>query len=681
MTMEPVTGSGQLAAGPDEPLVSTAAIFAQAGKLAFLAQLANAAYRLRSVDSNASDGVNTIEVVGNDINNATTTSQQSSFTLADQYLKLLDKQDMPGVTPTVAGNAAYPANGLEGGIFTRGNAAALVARSADGLFISFRGTNDFDNIFDLFSTPDSAQWSTAGKADHYALFADLRVAINAYLAQNQTVTTIYVTGHSLGAGMVDAFMQEHAGDQRYEAVTFGSLGYGPGADLNDTRITNVLNDYDIAQSYDDRTDGDDNRLFGGYGFFSDPFGTTSHEMGLYLAEVEFLRQNGIDLADIRNAPDYDNFIFYVADSTGQYIVGAGDDTLTGTTAAEVIVGGLGNDTLSGAGGNDNLVGGVGNDLLDGGTGGDVLNGGTGVDTATYASAGSLVVVYLGAPSLNYGDAVGDSYVSIEVLVGSGYSDYLYSSEAGETVNGGSGVDTIFGYGGNDTLNGGADYDYILGGEGNDTLNGQGGADILVGENGNDIINGGDDFDQIYGGAGTDTLNGDNGGDAIYGGTEADTINGGAGTDYLYGESGDDVISGGAQYDLLQGNDGNDWLFGGDDPGVVNGAYGQGGSDTLVGGTGIDYLWGGDGAVDTGNDMFEIHAGGSVDVILDFHAGAGLGDVLSLVGTGNTSFAQMQTAGQFVQVGSYAGVVISAGNVVYLANVNIAQLVADDFSFS
>jgi hypothetical protein len=59
---------------------------------------------------------------------------------------------------------------------------------------------------------------------------------------------------------------------------------------------------------------------------------------------------------------------------------------------------------------------------------------------------------------------------------------------------------------------------------------------------------------------------------------------------------------------------------------------------------------------------------------------GVGDVLRLIGTGNTSFAQMQTAGQFVRVGTYTGVVVSAGNVVYLQNTTVAQLNANDFAF-
>jgi hypothetical protein len=50
---------------------TTASIYAQQGKLAFLAALANAAYRLR-VDHVPGDGVNTTEVVTDNVNMATT---------------------------------------------------------------------------------------------------------------------------------------------------------------------------------------------------------------------------------------------------------------------------------------------------------------------------------------------------------------------------------------------------------------------------------------------------------------------------------------------------------------------------------------------------------------------------------------------------------------------------------
>ncbi|MCV6609678.1 MAG: tandem-95 repeat protein [Amphritea sp.] len=50
-----------------------------------------------------------------------------------------------------------------------------------------------------------------------------------------------------------------------------------------------------------------------------------------------------------------------------------DVTLTGTSATEVLIGGLGNDTLTSGGGNDILTGGAGDDILIGGSGADVFN--------------------------------------------------------------------------------------------------------------------------------------------------------------------------------------------------------------------------------------------------------------------------------------------------------------------
>jgi subtilisin-like proprotein convertase family protein len=354
--------------------------------------------------------------------------------------------------------------------------------------------------------------------------------------------------------------------------------------------------------------------------------------------------------------------------------------ITTGTVIEHAYGGDGDDVITGNTVNNQLRGGRGNDTLEGGVGADILNGGAGTDTVSYAGAAGSIQIYLTAPSFNGGDAGGDTFLSIEAFTLSGLTDNFYGDNAAQTVQGGGGIDTLFGYGDNDLLNGDAGNDYLLGGDGNDTVNGGADDDILVGDAGVDSINGGDGFDQIFGGVGNDILNGDSGTDYIFGNEDNDVINGGLGQDYLYGEAGADSIDGGAEFDLIQGGEGNDTLFGGDGAGIVNGAFGQGGNDVLRGGTGIDYMWGGDGAVDTGNDTFEITANGSVDVILDFQSGAGVGDVLRITGTANTSFAQMQGAGQFVQVGTYVGVIVSAGNVVYLQNTTVAALNADDFAF-
>jgi trimeric autotransporter adhesin len=57
-----------------------------------------------------------------------------------------------------------------------------------------------------------------------------------------------------------------------------------------------------------------------------------------------------------------------------------DDTLTGDTDSNILIGNNGNDTLSGGIGLDNLQGGNGNDILNGGAGADKLFGGAGLNT-------------------------------------------------------------------------------------------------------------------------------------------------------------------------------------------------------------------------------------------------------------------------------------------------------------
>lgn len=64
---------------------------------------------------------------------------------------------------------------------------------------------------------------------------------------------------------------------------------------------------------------------------------------------------------------------------------SGNDTVTGTKYADVILGRAGNDVLKGGSGNDRLEGGAGNDKLVGGTGADVLYGGDGADTFIFQS--------------------------------------------------------------------------------------------------------------------------------------------------------------------------------------------------------------------------------------------------------------------------------------------------------
>ncbi len=148
----------------------------------------------------------------------------------------------------------------------------------------------------------------------------------------------------------------------------------------------------------------------------------------------------------------------------------------GGSAGDTIKGNAAQNTLRGNAGDDKLYGLNGDDVLIGGSGKDILSGGTGKDIASYSTAKSGVVADLVTKASNRGDAAGDSYSSIEWLIGSAYGDNLRGNGAANDIKGGSGNDTLFGRSGNDVLDGGT---------GSDKLYGEGGADILTGGTGAD----------------------------------------------------------------------------------------------------------------------------------------------------------------------------------------------------
>jgi Ca2+-binding RTX toxin-like protein len=134
-------------------------------------------------------------------------------------------------------------------------------------------------------------------------------------------------------------------------------------------------------------------------------------------------------------------------------------TLTGTAAINgtgnalnnTIIGNGANNSLSGANGNDRLEGGVGNDTLNGGNGADALIGGTGGDTASYAGASAGVTASLASPAANKGAAAGDTYSSIEYLLGSSHADTLIGNSGNNIINGGLGSDKLTGGAGADSF--------------------------------------------------------------------------------------------------------------------------------------------------------------------------------------------------------------------------------------
>lgn len=341
----------------------------------------------------------------------------------------------------------------------------------------------------------------------------------------------------------------------------------------------------------------------------------------------------------------------------------GDDELFGDDGQDTVVGSSGNDKLFGGNGSDGLFGGTGNDILAGGADADVLDGGAGTDTAVYEDSETGVTVDLLFNSAFGGTAEGDTFASIENVIGSFFDDLIFGGDAnnvldgsvgddtlfgedgGDVLNGGDGMDVLLGQRGFDTLNGGNGNDELNGGDSADTLNGDAGDDTLIGGAGSDILNGGADNDLLQGGSGgdtmnggagvdnlqgqngLDTLNGGDGNDILSGGGNEDTLNGDAGNDTLTGGAGSDILNGGADNDVLNGGSGGDTLNGNDGLDTLNGGSGN---DTLIGGGGADNL-NGDGNDDTltgGAGSDELRGGDGTDVL-----NGGSGNDLLLGGDG------------------------------------------------
>lgn len=367
-------------------------------------------------------------------------------------------------------------------------------------------------------------------------------------------------------------------------------------------------------------------------------GTYSYGSGLAsgsFAEIEAI--GGTTYNDTLNAA--------LATATVVADMGAGNDSLTGGSAADILLGGAGNDTLNGGAGADGLSGGDGDDrfVLAQGFGNDTIAGGEAAETngdtldAT-ALTGNTTLTLTAAETGTFTD--GSTVASFSQI---------------EKFALGSGNDTVVGGAGNDSVDAGAGNDTLSGGAGNDTLAGGAGSDTLSGGSGNDLLYGGADADifQIAANDGIDTVQGGetgsdwdllslSGGGAqgvvvTYSGTEAgsysysgggsgsfseietltatslnDTINGSAATGGINasGGGGADQITGGSGNDFLSGDDGNDSLFGGLGDDTLNGNLGD---DSLSGGAGNDLL--------LTNDGNDIAYGGDGSDYLSDQAGA------------------------------------------------------------
>ena len=337
-------------------------------------------------------------------------------------------------------------------------------------------------------------------------------------------------------------------------------------------------------------------------------------------------------------------------------------TVTGTDAADVLIGlgganmldGLGgNDILNGGGGADTLYGGAGDDtLIGGGAAPDHLDGGTGINTVSYTKSGK-VNVNMATNVCMGGDAKGDTLVNIQNLIGSVKSDVLTGDASDNVLQGDKGNDTLDGGAGADTLIGGTGRDiYVvdsagdmvleLPGEGTDKvqsfisfdlalngaevenldligtspISGTGNAlaNIITGNSADNILDGGIDapgkiVDQLKGGGGNDTYIVRDANDKV-----TESSNQGIDTVQSYVSY---TLSSNVENLELQGSD----QLNGTGNSLANTITGNTGSNILNGKTGADILTGGEGAdVFLFDTKLSTATTSNVDHITDFEVG-------------------------------------------------------------
>ena len=423
----------------------------------------------------------------------------------------------------------------------------------------------------------------------------------------------------------------------------------------------------------------------------------------------------VDLDDDGNATSsFGDTLISIENINGS---GAGDDTLSGNSSANVLNGQGGDDILDGEGGNDILDGEGGTDTLLGGGGDDiiisdgldVIDGGEGNDTVDFSgfeenaidnlngfngiivdldvnSAGAAgtpgqaggvlnsppgaVAVAGVVPEANILQEVDE----IENVIGSEFDDGLFGNNEVNVLEGEAGNDVIHGFAGDDFLAGGEGTDTVLfaaapaGVEVN--LNTQVSADefdaivndgadavfAATGGAGNNVLSG---FENVTGSANEDIIIGDENSNVLNGGAGSDTLSGGASGDILNGGDGADVLNGNTGSDTLNGGFDNDTLTGGGGADILNGSSG---ADILNGGTGSDTLTGGGGAdaLNGGGGADLLNGGGGSDTLI----GGGGADVL--VGGGSSDILTGST-GNDTLTGGFGNDTLTGGGAADLLN--------------
>lgn len=365
--------------------------------------------------------------------------------------------------------------------------------------------------------------------------------------------------------------------------------------------------------------------------------------------------------------------------TANRLVGnGGDDTLNGYDGNDLLEGGEGKDRLDGGAGSDTvgysdaaagvaaslfdatanrgaaqgdtyvsienlagsrfadeLVGNSGDNILEGGEGEDRLKGNLGEDTASYEHAAAAVVASLADPSLNRGDAAGDTYDGVENLRGSAYGDTLGGDSGNNILEGGGGADILDGGAGQDTVSYAHATTGVVANLSNTSQNG--------GEASGDSYRG---IENLRGSALDDTLTGDNSDNELDGGTGKDVLSGGGGNDTFVLGAEDDRVNDSAGVDTITSTISRSLLsyasienltllgsnaISGKGNALANVITGNDAANILDGDAGLDRLIGGQ-----GNDTYVL--GTEYDSVVD---SGGIDTITSLITRNLTNYASIE----------------------------------------
>lgn len=305
--------------------------------------------------------------------------------------------------------------------------------------------------------------------DHYAKFAPLVDAIAEYVDDAGVgIEQVLVSGHSLGAAMVQYFMDDFKDDDRFRAWTVGS----PGADdekhvVDDPRTTNYV-EWDDPVTW--------------VPYLSNPavralFRELVDEEFADYPELAAIVDALLDspLAKYRNGDDIvvdaglevPHLISGYIEAVTAYLDGGGD-----ATGQRLVV--------------DNDEGGHSIFAMDA-AGLEGYRGTGGIDHLSYAGSDDLV-----AP------------VAVEAIRAAGTADIAITANALDN--------SVVANAGDNVVRARAGDDLVVGGNGDDGISGNAGADRQRGGRGADDLHGGRGDDLLFGGAGSDVLTGGVGAD-------------------------------------------------------------------------------------------------------------------------------------------------------------------------